>query len=73
MSELENRLARQKLLQTAIVLAAGLNRNMPGHAKRLLKEKFGVNSLECEIEAECQQLAADSMRELARLKVGGAS
>jgi alkylhydroperoxidase/carboxymuconolactone decarboxylase family protein YurZ len=58
---------RRELIRLAINYAAGKNENMPSHVRRILKQKFNVDALEIEIEAECQQLAGQSVLELARL------
>lgn len=67
MTTLEESLNRQKVIRAAILLAAGQNTNMPSHARRLLLQRYGVQIYDCEIEAECVQLAADALRELSRL------
>lgn len=64
---LEQRLQRQKLIQAAIVLAAGRNQNIAAHTRRLLRQKFNVDVFESEVEAEASQLATDALRALSRL------
>ncbi len=67
MNQLEESANRQQLIRAAILLASGQNSNTPGHAKRLLLQRFGIKTFEVEIECECIQLAADALRELSRL------
>lgn len=56
-----------RALTLAILYTAGKNPNMPAHARRLLAQKFGIDALEIELEAECQRLAAEALSELAPL------
>ena len=58
---------RQQLIQAAIILTASKNPNMPAHARRILRDKFGIPAYETEIEVECSLLAAGALRDLARL------
>ncbi len=67
MNQLEESINRQQLIRAAILLAAGQNSNMPGHAKRLLLQRYGINAYECEIEVECAQLVTDTLRDVSRL------
>ncbi|MGQ0511432.1 MAG: hypothetical protein ACT4P9_12545 [Betaproteobacteria bacterium] len=65
--ETKERTNRQELIKLAIAYAAGKNDNMPAQVRRILAQKFGVEVLEIEVEAACQQLAGESVLKLARL------
>jgi len=60
-------LDRRELIRHAIVYVAGKNDNMPGQARRVLSQKFGVEVLEIEIEAECQVVAGEAVLRIAQL------
>jgi len=58
---------RQELITMAVMYAAGRNSNMPGQARRILADKFGVSVCEVEVEAACAKLAGDAVLRLAQL------
>jgi hypothetical protein len=60
-------LSRQELIRLAIIYAAGRNSNMPSHVRRILAQKFNLDVQEVEVEAECQQLAGETVKRLAQL------